>query len=75
MGKKKAIKKAIKKAVLPQGVLHLEKGFVKTVKGKMLIPGDTFTPDMLTPERLKELKEKGCIRGTLTTEQKGTITK
>jgi len=74
MGKKLA-KKAIKKPVMPKGVYHLGNTYIKSVDGKMLMPGDKFTSSDVTPERLKELKEKGLIKGTLTTEEKGTITK
>lgn len=75
MAKKKAARKVIKKPVTPKGVNHLVKGYIPTLKGRLLNPGDTFTDDELSPERLAELKEKGLIRGTLTTEEKGTITK
>jgi len=71
MGKKKAIKKL----AMPTGKYFLVKGYIPTLTGRLLNPGDSFTENELTPERLKELREKGLIRGTLTTEEKGTITK
>jgi len=76
MAKKKAVKKAIrKKPVTPKSKYFLLKGYVPTTKGRILNPGDSFTPDELAPDRLKELQEKGLIRSTLTTEEKGIITK
>jgi hypothetical protein len=71
MGKKKAIKKP----VMPKGVYHLGSAYIKAIDGRLMLPGTKFTSDDVTPERLAELKEKGLVRGTLTTEQKGTITK
>jgi hypothetical protein len=67
--------KTIKKKIVPQGGFILNRGFVATIAGRMLNPGDKFTADELTPKRLAELKDKGLIRGSMTTEEKGTITK
>ena len=67
--------KAIKKKVMLKTKHKLVRGFISTLDGRMLVPGDSLTADDLTPERFKELKEKGLIKGTLTTEEKGTITK
>ncbi len=67
--------KATKKRATPQSKHILLKGVIATIGGKMLNPGDSFTADQVSPERMAELKEKGLIRSTLTTEEKGTITK
>jgi len=68
-------KKVFRKPVMPKNKNHLIRGYIKSLNGKMIMPGDSFTDDQVSPERLKELKEKGLIRGTMTTEEKGTITK
>lgn len=67
--------KPMKKKVIPVGVNTLKRGFIISKAGKMLGPGARFTDDEVTPERLAELRKKGLIDGTLTTEEKGMITK
>lgn len=75
MAKKKTGKKAIKKPVTPKGRYTLHNGYIPTLSGRIITPGESFTADELAPERLAELKEKGLLDSTLTTEEKGTITK
>lgn len=60
---------------LPEGIHVLDRGVVPALSGRMLNPGDRFSEDELTSGRFKELKGKGLIRGMMTTEEKGTITK
>ncbi len=74
MAKKAKMKSMMKRAVVPKGKFILERGFI-SAGGRMIGPGDSFTADDISPERLAELKEKGLIKGVLTTEEKGTITK
>ena len=73
MGKKKIT--AMRKSVTPKTKFTLDRGVIVSLNGRIISPGESFSESELTPERLKELKEKGLIRGMLTTEEKGTITK
>lgn len=71
---KKASKKAIKVPVTPKGELVLDRGVIAGKRGHIL-PGETFSEDEISPERLAELRKKGLIRGVMSTEEKGTIKK
>lgn len=68
-------KRTIKKPVTPKGQNILDRGFIVTINGRMVTPGEVFGTDEVTADRLSELKEKGLVRGVMSTEEKRTITK
>jgi hypothetical protein len=73
---KKVAKKATRKVpVKVKSKYFLLRGYVATTDSRIIAPGESFTADEISADRLKELQEKGLVSNTLTTEEKGTITK